>query len=368
MATQPTLMANPFAVSGAKNSIPNTTTTLGKASLTNGFPTETSMPIADGGVPPQRADFNGMLYWLSTFAMYQQSGGKFSYDATVNYDMPAIIYHSSDLWWCKQTNGPATVVKVPGTDTDYWIKLRDYLSNPLAAYPIGAYYISSVDTSPAVLFGGTWEQVQDKFILAAGSTYTAGTLVNPATGGSATKSLTVQNIPSHTHTFTTSEAGNHTHTVSGSTQSAGSHTHTVSGTTGGAGSHSHTRGTMNITGKFYGWDNGAVNNLRGDGALFVGSGNANRQSSSNGSARDANYTITFDASRAWSGSTSTVSNHTHTYSATTSSNGSHTHTISITVGAAGKHTHTGTTNATGNGTAFDVMPPYIVAYVWRRTA
>jgi len=364
MATQPTLMANPFAVSGAKNSIPNTTTTLGKASLTNGFPTETSMPIADGGVPPQRADFNGMLYWLSTFAMYQQSGGKFSYDATINYDLPAIIYHNGDLWWCKQTNGPATIVKVPGTDTDYWIKLRDYLANPLAAYPVGSYYISSVSTSPASLFGGTWVQVQDKMILAAGTTHSAGTLVNPATGGSATKTLTVQNIPSHTHTFTTSEAGNHTHTVSGSTQSAGAHTHTVSGTTSGSGSHSHTRGTMEITGTFNAsWE---VNVARiATGAFSYYTGGGNNEADGQGS---PNLIWDFKASRSWSGSTSTVSNHTHTYSATTSSSGSHAHTISITVGAAGIHTHNGTTNATGNGTAFDVMPPYIVAYVWRRTA
>lgn len=51
----------------------------------------------------------------------------------------------------------------------------------LLAYPVGSYYWSSVSTSPATLFGGTWEQVKDKFILAAGDTYTAG-----ATGGSAT--------------------------------------------------------------------------------------------------------------------------------------------------------------------------------------
>ena len=38
----------------------------------------------------------------------------------------------------------------------YWILLREYLSYPLAAYPIGAYYISSDPTSPATLFGGTW--------------------------------------------------------------------------------------------------------------------------------------------------------------------------------------------------------------------
>ena len=367
---QPTIMSSAFASNGAKNTIPNTTTTLGKASLSSGFPTETSMPIDDGGIPPRREDFNGILNWLSAFAMFQQSGGKFTYDPTVAYDPPSIIYYNSDLWWCKQTNSPATVVKTPGSDTNYWIKLRDYLANPLAAYPVGSYYISSISTSPATLFGGgTWVQVQDRMILAAGSTYTAGTLANPATGGSATKTLVTANLPSHTHTFTTSTAGNHTHTVSGSTQSAGSHTHTVSGTTGGSGNHSHTRGTMNITGYI---DASSDNeNLFFADIISVGGALSVSKSGTKvgGGSSDLGYArMDFNAANGWSGATSTVSNHTHTFSATTSSNGSHTHTISITVGAAGKHTHTGTTNATGNGTAFDVMPPYIVAYVWRRTA
>ena len=362
MATQPLLMSVPFANAGAKNTIPQNTTTLGKASLVNGFPTETSMPIDDGGVPPQRADFNGMLYWLSTFAMFQQSGGKFSYDASINYDVPSIIYHNGDLWWCLQTNGPATVVKTPGSDANYWIKFKSYISSPLDAYPVGSYYISSVSTSPATLFGGTWVQVQDRMILAAGTKYSAGTLENPATGGSETKSLAIANIPSHTHTFTTSSAGTHTHTVSGSTQSAGAHTHGVSGTTGGAGSHSHTRGTMNITGKT-GAAGYTSSGPTADGAFYKYSTGLGA-----GSTDTDNQWVAFDASRSWSGSTSTASNHTHSFSATTGSAGSHTHTISISVGQAGAHTHSGTTGGTGNGTAFNVMNPYIVAYVWRRTA
>lgn len=367
MATQPQLMASAFASGGAKNTIPQTTAVLGKASLTNGFPTETSMPLEDGGIPPRREDFNGMLYWLSTFAIFQQAGGLFTYNSTVDYSVPSIIYYNGDLWWCLQANGPATVVKTPNaTNSAYWIKLKDYLSNPLDAYPVGSYYISSVSTSPATLFGGTWVQVRDRMILAAGTTYSAGTLANPATGGSATKSLTIPNIPSHTHTFTTEKAGKHTHTVSGSTQSAGAHTHGISGTTGGAGSHSHTRGTMNITGTFGGDDSGSlggdtsgafyhVRNYTGD------TGIVDRGGYQNG-------VWGFEASRSWVGSTSTASNHTHSFSATTGSAGSHTHTISITVGQAGEHSHTGTTNGTGSGTAFNIMPPYIVAYVWRRTA
>lgn len=58
-------------------------------------------------------------------------------------------------------------------------------------HPVGSVYISRVSTSPATLFGGTWTQIKDKFLLAAGDVYTAG-----ATGGSATAAL-----PQHSHKY-----------------------------------------------------------------------------------------------------------------------------------------------------------------------
>lgn len=36
------------------------------------------------------------------------------------------------------------------------------------AYPVGAVYISVNNTSPATLFGGTWEQIKDVFLVANG--------------------------------------------------------------------------------------------------------------------------------------------------------------------------------------------------------
>ena len=51
-------------------------------------------------------------------------------------------------------------------------------------HPVGSLYISNDPTSPASFIGGTWEQIKDRFILAAGDTYAAG-----STGGS----------PTHTH-------------------------------------------------------------------------------------------------------------------------------------------------------------------------
>ena len=61
-------------------------------------------------------------------------------------------------------------------------------------YPVGAIYMSVSSTSPEILFGGKWEQIQNRFLLAAGSSYTAGN-----TGGEATHKLTANEMPVHSH-------------------------------------------------------------------------------------------------------------------------------------------------------------------------
>ncbi len=75
-------------------------------------------------------------------------------------------------------------------------------------YPVGSIYMSVNNTDPGTLFGGTWAQIQDSFILAAGSTYAGG-----STGGAATINL------SHSHTV-----NSHNHSLPANT---GSHTLTV---------------------------------------------------------------------------------------------------------------------------------------------
>lgn len=61
-------------------------------------------------------------------------------------------------------------------------------------YPVGAIYMSVNSTNPGNLFGGKWEQIKDRFMLACGDTYAAG-----STGGEATHTLTVDEMPSHRH-------------------------------------------------------------------------------------------------------------------------------------------------------------------------
>ena len=57
-------------------------------------------------------------------------------------------------------------------------------------YPVGSIYMSVNSVDPSTLFGGTWERIQDRFLLCAGDSYGAG-----STGGTADATLV-----SHTHT------------------------------------------------------------------------------------------------------------------------------------------------------------------------
>lgn len=70
--------------------------------------------------------------------------------------------------------------------TKYWEKI----------YPVGAIYMSLSSTSPATRFGGTWERILSRFLLAAHDS--AGYYVG-STGGEATHALTYEEMPPHTH-------------------------------------------------------------------------------------------------------------------------------------------------------------------------
>ena len=87
------------------------------------------------------------------------------------------------------------------TDVGNAIRQLQEAIDAMTAYPVGSIYLSVNATSPASLFGGTWERIEDRFLLAAGSTWAAGT-----EGGEATHTLTINEIPSHTHIINASYA------------------------------------------------------------------------------------------------------------------------------------------------------------------
>lgn len=69
-----------------------------------------------------------------------------------------------------------------------------WYSSALDAYPVNSIYISYSHTSPAELFGGTWERIEDRFLWGCKSTESIG-----ATGGESSHTLAVNEMPSHSH-------------------------------------------------------------------------------------------------------------------------------------------------------------------------
>lgn len=63
-------------------------------------------------------------------------------------------------------------------------------------HPVGSLFMTNDSRNPNEIFDGrgTWEQIKDRFLLSAGSTYSAG-----STGGEAEHTLTVDEMPKHTH-------------------------------------------------------------------------------------------------------------------------------------------------------------------------
>lgn len=207
--------------------------------------------------------------------------------------------------WAEEAKKAAntdTTVSIAGAPADA-AATRALIKEMLAAqreedYKRVRYWASNDPTSPASFIGGTWERVEGEFIMGASSAYPVGT-----TGGSATHTQTVAEMPSHNH--------------SGSTGSAGSHSH--SGSTGGAGGHNHTVSAMTAIAKY-----------------SFASSDENKSAGQYGNAGTP----------------------------TTSWVGNHTHTVSIS--SAGAHTHTVSIGSTGSGQAMSVLNPYYALYIWVR--
>lgn len=417
---EPSKIPRAWAWNGDINTIPDLDPGNGLASWELGYPIETQTPISAGGTPPRRQDMNGALNALSNHSLWYQQGGLWEYDAYTDYEVGNHILQNGSLYYCIAANGPSGTVKSPGADTSetYWKPIifangrhpdPDHLLAPAvlqvlqAVYPVGSIYCSYGSTSPATLFGfGSWTKIEGRFLLGANSTYGLG-----STGGAATVTLTVNQIPAHNHSASTASAGSHTHTAS--TASAGAHTHSVSGTaasngnhshtitvnSGGAhshtassnsaGAHTHTRGTMEITGTFRATDNDGAS-IHATGAFTA----KNIGSGDDGSTGNELKEYTFTASKSWNGSTSSAGAHSHTitvnnggshsHTASAATTGAHTHSVSGTAASAGAHTHTMTVNSagahthsvsignTGGGQSHNNMPPYMAVNIWRRTA
>ena len=164
MQTQqtPQVLQQPFAAQGDKNTIPNAATGTNKASLQEGFPPITGQPINQGGIPPERQDFNGAMNLNSQFYFAFQNGWWPTFtqevsDAIGGYPQGAV------LWLFDTENNVYTpLLSLVGNNTYNFNTNKDYIGQYWAkilpdsgrGLPLGAIYFSSssnADDNPGAL-------------------------------------------------------------------------------------------------------------------------------------------------------------------------------------------------------------------------
>ena len=122
--------------------------------------------------------------------------------------------------------------------TYYDKKIKAYIDGK-CGYAVG-YIYTTIDASfdPNTVFGGTWEKIENKFLRGSG-TDADGNLLNVGdTGGEETHTLTLDEMPAHSHgyssySFSTTAAGSGSNTVVSSIKSSSATT----ATTGGSANH-----------------------------------------------------------------------------------------------------------------------------------
>lgn len=166
-----------------------------------------------------------------------------------NFNVPVYIsqyYNDNNPTTKKYVDDLTDVISLAVQDnTDNIAALSSQISNIGSItfddiYPVGSIYMSVNSTNPRTLFGGTWTQLKDRFLLGAGSTYTNG-----STGGEASHTLTVNEMPSHSHPqyVTVSSGGSLSANCDYDSYSSGnarkSAQNVSTGTTGGGNSHNN---------------------------------------------------------------------------------------------------------------------------------
>lgn len=96
----------------------------GRTSIEQGFPDETMLPPAYGGIPPYGQDFNGILKAITENLTWYSAGGIFEYDSNRDYVPPCLITHKNNLYYCLKASNALAPVE-PGTNKTYWLQVLD---------------------------------------------------------------------------------------------------------------------------------------------------------------------------------------------------------------------------------------------------
>lgn len=342
------LLASAFAADGDKTIPPadSQTAGTGRFSQAKGWTDVNSKPIGEGGIPPRREDINGAFYLLSQFLVFYQQGGIMQYTATLDYEPGNEVFSAGVKYRCLVANGPGTAKGVVNPSADKTVWSNQDLPSVLAGQITPFYNCKlggsdgrrlipwgSTDAYESYVIcdggsdgrGGNVPNLIDRFLLPsrvadAGKTggglslQVPGVTVNGTVGETV---LTIDQIPAHSHTGSTSTTG----------------------------AHSHDRGSMNITGEF-GYFDGT--NFPVEGA-FTWGGDGNNKRGARGSDGGERRNVAFNAARSWTGYTSY--------------DGTHSHSMNLNNTGGGKgHTHTITSSSETQTLTLDRPPFYRLAY------
>ena len=199
---------------------------------------------------------------------------------------------------------PGTVRSVNGIKPDGNANITIPQVSILQAYPVGSIYMSVVGTDPAELFGGTWEAIAPGRVLLGAGEYNSIVSYTAGTTGGRID-----------HVLTSSNIPKHTHTVE------------IKNT---AATHNHKNGVF---------DEAAP----GNGPLSTNYGAVKVYPTKNQAVMAADSSIYGTNNQLYMGYTSETSA---------------VHTHDVTVGYYGAK----------NPTEISIMQPYLVVYMWKRTA
>ena len=301
------LLSSRFCENGDKTIPPATAAQAGtgRFSQAEGWGEINATPLAEGGLPPDRTDFNGVLYVLSQFALWQQQGGLMNWVSTLSYEPGNEVLHNGTKYRCIQA-----CQNIAPPNRRYWKNL-DISVKPGTV--VQAYNVRVDNAGHPIWWGET--EADEGYLLCDGrSDGLGGNVPNaidrcirgslPAdagqTGGADSVRLSVANLPSHTHGVTSVST---------------------------AGAHTHERGTMEIEGEIV--TETTKSAAAGAKGAFYGIGETEQFGGASGYDKYA-YVVGFKASRSWEGETSL--------------NGAHSHSVTI--------------GSTGSGTAVDIKPSY----------
>lgn len=120
MAKQPTKWYIQIGVNSEKAKIP-INAGADQIDLSKLYPSAYELPLDAGGNAVGRTEMNALFSTLAENIYFQQQGGVYSYDSTIDYTVGTLVLYSNDLYKCIKTHSHTTP-RAP-TNTSYWQKI-----------------------------------------------------------------------------------------------------------------------------------------------------------------------------------------------------------------------------------------------------